>query len=130
VSARCSFCSWLLSVETTYALNFVFVKVWDHADDDPGQAAAEVDGLVHDEAHDTGSERIVADVCVPRSPHALEVVEMDIVLGHLVEVVPVGVCGVREHGIGDGIVRDIVAKAAVSVWSTNGAVVLLGGECC
>jgi hypothetical protein len=117
-------------VETTYALNFVFVEVWDHADDDPGQAAAEVDGLVHDKAHDTSSERIVADVCVPRSPHALKVVEVDIVLGHLVEVVPVGVCGVREHGIGDGIVRDIVAKAAVSVWSTNGAVVLLGGECC
>ena len=130
MSARCSFWSWLFPVATTYALNLVFVEVWDHADDDPGQTAAEVDGLVHDEAHDTGGEGIVADVCVPRSPHALEVVEVDIVLGHLVEVVPVGVCGVREHGISDGVVGDIVAKAAVSVWSTNGSVVLTGGECC
>ena len=80
MSARCSFCSWLFSVETTYALNLVFVEVWNHADDDPGQTAAEVDGLVHDEAHDTGGERVVADVGVPRSPHALEVVEVDIVL--------------------------------------------------
>lgn len=74
------FCSWLFSVETTYALNLVFVEVWDHADDDPGQTAAEVHGLVHDEAHDTGGERVVTDVGVPRGPHALEVVEVDIVL--------------------------------------------------
>ena len=80
MSARCSPCSWLFSLETTYALNLVLVEVWDHANDDPGQAAAEVDSLVHDEAHDTGGERIVADVCVPRSPHALEVVKVHIVL--------------------------------------------------
>jgi hypothetical protein len=55
---------------------------------------------------------------------------VDIVLGYLIEVVPVGVCGVWEHGICDGAVGDIVAKAAVSVRSTNGLVVLLGGECC
>ena len=36
----------------------------------------------------------------------------------------------REHGIRDGVVGDIVAKAAVSVWSTNGSVMLTGGGCC
>lgn len=36
----------------------------------------------------------------------------------------------REHGIRDGVVGDIVAKEAVSVWSTNGSVMLTGGEWC
>jgi len=61
-------------------LNLVFLEVWDLVDDDPRQAAAKVDGLVHDEAHDTSGEHIIADVCIPGSPHALEVVEVNIVL--------------------------------------------------
>lgn len=32
----------------------------------------------------------------------------------------------REHGIRDGVVGDILAKAAVSVCSSNGCVVLTG----
>jgi hypothetical protein len=64
----------------TYFLNLVFLEVGNLVDDDPWQAAAEVDDLVHDEAHDAGGEHIIADVCVPRGPHALEVVEVDIVL--------------------------------------------------
>lgn len=78
MSAVCS--SLRFAVCTTYVLNLVFPEVGDLVDDDPGQTAAEVDDLVHDEAHDTGGEHIVADVCVPRSPHALEVVEVDVVL--------------------------------------------------
>lgn len=78
MSARCL--SWLFSGYPTYGLNLVLLEVGNLVDDDPWQGAAEVDDLVHDEAHDTGGEHVVADVCVPRSPHALEVVEVDIVL--------------------------------------------------
>lgn len=64
----------------TYLLNLVLLEVGNAVDDDPWQTAAEVDGLVHDEAHDARGENVVADVCIPRHPHALEVVEVDIVL--------------------------------------------------
>jgi hypothetical protein len=39
---------------------------------------------------------------------------------------------VREHDVRDGVVGDILAKAAVSVWSSNGFVVLClaEGDCC
>jgi hypothetical protein len=70
----------LLGVCVTYLLNFVFSEVGNLVDDDPWQTSAEVDDLMHDEAHDTSGKHIIADVCVPRSPHALEVVEVDIVL--------------------------------------------------
>jgi len=61
-------------------LNLELLEVWDLVDNDPHQTAAKVDELVHDEAHDTSREDIISDVCVPRSPHALEVVEVNIVL--------------------------------------------------
>lgn len=64
----------------THVLNFVLVEVWYLVDDDPGQSAAEVDDLVHDEAHDARGEDIIANVRVPSHPHALEEVEVDIVL--------------------------------------------------
>ena len=76
----CCSSSSLLSVCTTHALNLVLLEVWDLVDDEPWESAAKVDGLVHDEAHDTGGEHVVADVRVPRSPHALEEVEADVVL--------------------------------------------------
>lgn len=69
-----------LYAPATHVLNLELLEVRDLVDDNPHQAAAKVDELVHDEAHDTGSEDVVADVCVPRSPHALEVVEVNIVL--------------------------------------------------
>lgn len=63
----------------THVLNLVLLEVRDLVDNDPRQTAAKVDELVHDEAHDTSGKDIIADVCVPGSPHALEVVEVDIV---------------------------------------------------
>lgn len=101
-------------VLATYVLNLVLVEVGYPVDDDPGQTAAEVDDLVHEEAHDAGGEDIVADVGVPRSPHTLEVVEVDIVLGDLVELVPVGVGRVRQHDVRDRVVGGIVTVVDVS----------------
>lgn len=71
---------YLPGVLATYVLNLVLVEERDAVDDDPRQTTAEVDDLVHEEAHDAGGEDVVADVGVPRRPHALEVVEVDIVL--------------------------------------------------
>jgi hypothetical protein len=45
-------------------LNFVLVEVGDLADDDPGDAAAEVNHFVHHERHDSGGEDIVLHVRV------------------------------------------------------------------
>ena len=46
-------------------LNLVLVEVGDPADYDPGDAAAEVDGLVHHKGHDSSREDIVLHVRVP-----------------------------------------------------------------
>ena len=53
-------------------LNLVLVEVGDLADYDPGNAAAEVDDLVHDEGHDSGGEDIVLHVRVPALSGRLE----------------------------------------------------------
>lgn len=57
---------------------------------------------MHRKGHDSGGEDIVAHVCVPSGPHALEVVEVHIVLRNGLELVPVGVGGVWESAIKDG----------------------------
>jgi hypothetical protein len=49
-------------------LNLVLVEVGDLVDDDPGQTAAKVDRLVHDETHDTSREDIILHVGVPTLP--------------------------------------------------------------
>lgn len=51
--------------EGTNSLNLVFVEVGHAVDDYPGEGAAEVDHLVHDERHDARREDIVLHVCVP-----------------------------------------------------------------
>lgn len=79
----------------THSLDLVLVEERDGVDENPRERAAEVDGLVHDEGHDTGGQNIVVHVSVPRKPEALEVVEGDIVLGNLLELGPVGVGGRR-----------------------------------
>lgn len=45
---------------------------------------------MHDEGHDAGCEDIVLHVGIPCCPCFLEKVEVDVVLGDLVEVVRVG----------------------------------------
>ena len=44
---------------------------------------------MHEEGHDSRREDIILHVGVPRSPHSLEDIEVDIVLGYLVELAPV-----------------------------------------
>lgn len=77
-------------------LNFVLVEVGNAVDDDPGKRAAKIDNFMHQEGHNAGRQNIVLDVSVPRSPQALKHVEVDIVLGYLVELTPVGVGRGRE----------------------------------
>jgi hypothetical protein len=46
-------------------LDLVFVEIGDSIDDNPGDASAEVDNLMHDEAQDSGREDIILHVLVP-----------------------------------------------------------------
>ena len=61
-------------------MNFVLVKDWYPVDDHPRNGTTKVDEFVHEKGHDTSGEDIIADVGVPSGPHALKVVEMNIVL--------------------------------------------------
>ena len=69
---------------------------------------------MHEEAHDARGEDVVAHEGVPRRPQPLEVVELQVVLGDLVELVPVGVLRVREHRVGEGGVGGIVTAKSPS----------------
>ncbi len=74
-------------------MNLVLIEVTYVVDNDPGQGAAKVDDFVHQKRHDASSEDIVLYVGVPRSPQALEDIEMDIVFGDLIELAPVSLLG-------------------------------------
>lgn len=67
------------------ALDLVLAEVGDLIRDHEGDASAEVDDFVHDEAHDTGSEGVILHEQVPSSPEALSNVEVNIVLGNFFE---------------------------------------------
>lgn len=90
-----------------YILNLVFVEVTYVVDNDPGQRAAKVDNFVHQKGHDASSENVVLHVGVPRSPQALEDVEMDIVFGDFIKLAPVSVLGHEKRG-GCGVPAEIV----------------------
>jgi hypothetical protein len=92
----------------TYVLNLVLVEVRYPINDDPRQAPAEVHRLVHNKAHDSRRQHIVSHEGVPRRPQLFHIVQAHVVLGDFVEFVPVGIRRVRQHGIRDGLCRDIV----------------------
>ncbi len=46
-------------------LDLVFVKVWDLANNHPGNATTEVDQFVHHEGHNAGGEDVILHVCIP-----------------------------------------------------------------
>lgn len=50
---------------STYRLDLVLVEVGNEVEKDPRNAAAEVDYLVHDEAHDARREDIVLHPDIP-----------------------------------------------------------------
>ena len=87
----------------SHLLDLVFPEHGQHVDYYPGQRATKVDGLVHDEGHDACSEDIVLHVGVPGHPHALGVVERDMVLGDFFEGAPVGVLCHRRQEAGGGV---------------------------
>lgn len=70
---------------STHVLELVLIHKRHGVNQHPWQAAAKVDDLVHHERHDAGGECIILDVEVPRSPEALEDVEVNVQLGHLVQ---------------------------------------------
>ena len=47
------------------ALDLVLVEVGDAVDNDPGETSAEVNNLMHDEAHDSRGDDIVLHIGVP-----------------------------------------------------------------
>ena len=92
----------------TDVLKFVLVEEWNGVDDHPREGPAKVDNLVHDEAHDARGDRVILHPEIPGlwvqvrtvvfvklgakglgggtyGPQALEDVEVDIVLGDLLE---------------------------------------------
>ena len=83
----------LLRCRDFLVLNFILIEVGNAVDDKPWEGAAKVDDLVHQEGHDAGREHIILNIGVPRSPHALKDVEVDIVLGDLVKLAPIGIGG-------------------------------------
>jgi hypothetical protein len=72
----------------TYALDLVFVEVWDEAYDNPGKRTAEVDNLVHHEGHDTGRQSVILNVGIPCSPEELQGIEFLVILADLIVVAP------------------------------------------
>lgn len=95
-------------------LNLILVEIRDLVDDDPGQTAAKVDGLVHDETHDAGREDIVLHVGVPglrwrvsigewawwavgmastHGPETLKDIQMHVVFGELIVDAEIGFGG-------------------------------------
>lgn len=99
---------------STYVLNLVLVEVGNAIDNHPRKRAAKVDEFVHQERHDTSGEHIIANVGVPRHPQLLKVIEVYIVLGHLFELVPVCVRGVRESVLKNGR-RVAVSQVSIGV---------------
>lgn len=70
---------------STYVLDLVLVEGGNSVDDNPWQAASEVDNLVHHERHDASGEGIILHIQIPGGPGALENAEVDIDLGNLLE---------------------------------------------
>lgn len=87
---------------STYVLNLVLVEIRNAVDNHPRKRAAKVDEFVHQEGHDTSGEDVVANIGVPCHPQLLKVIEVYIVFGHLFELVPVCVRGVRESVLKNG----------------------------
>jgi hypothetical protein len=108
---------------TTYILNLVLVERRYLIDDHPRQTPPKVHQFVHGEAHNPCRQHIIANVRIPGRPHALEDVEADVKFGDFGVFVPVGVLGVREHGIRYGVVGVVVAvvQGAVSSGILNGS---------
>lgn len=93
----------------THILNLVLVQRRYAIDDHPRQTPPKVHHLMHEETHNPRRQDIISNERVPGGPHALESVEVHIVLGNGVVLVPVGVLGVRQHHVRDRVVRRIVA---------------------
>lgn len=74
----------------TYILDFIFVKVRYSVDDHPWEGTPKVEQLMKHKRHDARSKDIILQVGIPGSPETLEEVQVDMILGDLVEMGQVG----------------------------------------
>ncbi|KAB8338920.1 hypothetical protein FH972_021860 [Carpinus fangiana] len=70
-------------------LDLVLVQGGNAVDDHPGQRAAKVDNLVHDEGHDAGGKHVILHERIPGQPETLKDVQGDVVGGNFVVFAPV-----------------------------------------
>lgn len=109
-SATCS--TWVS--RSTYVLDLVLVQRRYPIDDDPRKTSTKVHDLVHEKAHDSSGQHIISNEGVPRSPQLLKVVQVDVVLGDLVKLMPICVLRVREHNIGYALVSCVGAASLLA----------------
>lgn len=75
----------LLEGGNLLVLNLVLVEIGNLVHNKERNAPAEIDDFVHDEAHDAGRKGIILHKEIPSRPQTLGKVEVDIVLGDLLE---------------------------------------------
>lgn len=63
----------------TYILNLELIESRYRIDDYPRQTSPKVHQLMHEEAHDSRGEDVVANERIPRRPQALKIVKLDII---------------------------------------------------
>lgn len=78
-------CRWRFLV-----LELVFSEPGEPIRNEPNQRAAKVDGFMHDEGHDAGSQYIILHIGIPCRPHTLHEIEVAIVLRYLLKLAPIG----------------------------------------
>jgi len=91
---------------------------------------------VHQKGHDSGGEHVVAHIGIPRRPQAFKDVEVNIVLGNVLQMCHVRVGGVRQSMIQQGGGIDGVAAGALALFLFRGvkhsqsriSAALLGGK--
>ena len=76
-------------VQRSYVLDLVLVEVGYLVHDEPRQGPSKVYDFMHYERQDSGGEYIILHESVPCRPETLKNIEMNIVLGNLVELTPV-----------------------------------------
>lgn len=80
----------------TYTLNLVSIEETQAIYEDPWKRAAEVEQLVNDEGHDAGGQNIILHPRIPCDPQSLCHAQVDIGLGDILILAPIGAGG--QHG--------------------------------
>lgn len=81
-----SVAGWSLYVAWTYSLDLELPEIGNLVHNDKRKSSAKVDDFVYAKRHDACSEHVVLHVGIPCCPSFLKDVEVNVVLGNLVEV--------------------------------------------